>query len=331
MAATNKAENTSLMVKDLILDGEEMERINSRKKKPEIRKSSYMVTIQSGCDFAVERRDQGKRTVTRLVVLVSQLQYYIEKGTEREALTKKSLKAFLSGLPKGEYIMLPDVNWIDRLENNKNFCGLFMDIVQEDRICCGFNVILPSRNEMMHQGLYYFDGGKRIFRGYFGEERITDTPRSLTCDYAPREGYGAIYERFGNPQENVGLDNGGAMEDPFAAQPPFHAGNALNGDYLSDPVFRVRLFGGFNPPVSVRSGVSVLRHLSYDEFETVMYSLSAPLYKYMLRIMTKRRNITNKELLRDVIPDLETKESMLFQSFVSFVMISYVFGIEAAK
>ena len=46
----------------------------------------YNVVMESGCDFAIERREIGKRKVTRLVILVSQEQYYIENRSSKAAL-----------------------------------------------------------------------------------------------------------------------------------------------------------------------------------------------------------------------------------------------------
>lgn len=318
------AENNSLMVKDLILEGDEFTELKNRpKNRQAATRYVYNVVMESGCDFAVERREIGKRKTTRLVILVSQEQYYIENGSSKEALTRSLFKSFLNGLRNGEKVFLPNVNWLDHLENNRSFCGRFMDILLRDQIDR-----LNVRLDMIRHGDFFFTNAGFLCRRSFGEERYIETDRIYTCNFAPHEDNENIFNRFGNPQD---IQRGNI--DPFGA--PFVNRNAPfydpYGDVdVYDPIYRVRLYGDYNPPKIAEDG-ALGYYPGYEEHQQAMFVRSAPLYKYMLQMMSKRRGVTKKVLLRDIIPDWETQESMLFQSFGAFLLIQWAFGMDVAK
>ena len=314
------AENNSLMVKDLILKGDEFNELKNKPKNKRVAaRYVYSVVMESGCDFAIARREVGKRKVTRLVILVSQEQYYIESGSSKEALTRSMFKSFIKGLKNDEKIFLPNVNWLDYLENNRFFCSRFMDILSED-----WGDSLRERLDMIRHGDLFFTNSSIFCKRGFGEERYIESDHICTCDFAPHEDNEHIFNRFGNPQN---------MDVQIAADPYGPTAVAFydpEGEIGTiNPTYRIKLYGDYNPP-KINEEIGMC-YASYERLQQAMFTLSAPLYKYMLQMLSKRRGITKKTLLSDIIPDWETQESMLFQSFGAFAFIQQAFGMDVAK
>ncbi len=306
-------DNSPISVKDLILSDDDFTVLTKGKKQLKS-EYTYHVIMESGCDFAVERREKGKRRVSRLVVLASQGQSYIEEGGTRKKLTASSLRSFLGGLKKDERIQLPNVNWIDHLRNDSTYCNCIVEVV------AGNNSDSDGFAKMMKNGLFvlvdYTDADlSRSFRFRFGIERITYLEYVYHNDFAPYED--GMNDQFGIPA-------------PMRCNQPMIDDGALVDNPLY-PGYTLRFYGGYNPG---RIGDSMFFHLYQSEsssYQRVLYDLSPALYRYMIQMMAARRSVTVKELFCRYIFDWNAKESLLFQSFVAFVLIEYAFGIETAK
>ncbi len=306
-------DNSPISVKDLILSDDDFTVLTKGKKQLKS-EYTYHVIMESGCDFAVERREKGKKRTSRFVVLVSQGQGYIEENGTRKKLTAGSLRSFLGGLKKDERIQLPNVNWIDHLRSESAYCNCILEIIGENKR--GSDVLA----KMIKHGLFalvdFIDADiVRSYRFRFGDERVSYLDRVYFNDFAPYEN--RINDPFGVPgpmydHENM-QDTEALVENPF------------------NPGYAIRFYGGYNP---VRTGDSMLIRYYQSEttyYQQTFYDLSPALYRYMIQMMVDRRSVTVKELLCRYIFDWNTKESLLFQSFVSFVLIEYAFGIEAAR
>lgn len=315
----------SVSVKDLILDQEDFEQLGKRKNVNRKKEYVYRVFMQSGCDFAVSRREKGKKKETRLVIIVSQDQYYIEEDGTKKPLTGKALSGFLSGMKRGEQIALPEVNWLDHLEYGRFFATRLYDCISS-----GLAFFSPvSCTEMMRQGDFVLHEWDYHFCRDFGERRVSIRTQYIN-EFAPRENEGEVFGRFGangllGQQDAFGA---GPAGDPFGAYDPFCETDPLglrraNRDkYL----YSIRLYGGYNP-----SRTDGIYGGSYPSCQNKMYASSPVLYKHMLQLMSTRRGVSKKSLLINLIPDPETRESMLFQSFGAFVFIERAYGIDTAK
>ena len=329
------ANKESVSVKDLILKGEDLERLSVRaKKEPE--RYVYDVVMESGCDFAIERSKKGRASRSRLVILVSQQQYYIESCSGRVSAKTNSIKSFLSGLPKGEKVELPNVSWIDHLENDRDFCSAFYGILSR-----GSRHVIEHRLEMIRHGDFFFLYDLKCFgNGMFGELRYTPgRTKEYLAEYAPYQGapyqppqfqpaYGAINPFADDAPYNGGFGNqdGAGLQDHAFFDRGSVRGNLAQGQIS----YMIRLFGGAAPARSFQSELCY-RCFGYERFQEELHMLSPALYKYMVKMLADKRGVSKKRIMSDVIPNWETQESMLFQSFVSFVMIGFAFGLDVAK
>ena len=311
MSAKNVSCTEPVSVKELILKEDELKKLRRRERSSQNR-FSYSVVMQSGCDFAVERSEKGRVTKSRLVMLVSQKQFYIETGSKREALTRRSFKAFLNYLDRGQRIELPEVCWIDHLENDRYFCSELMDDITGN--CAR---MLETRLEMMRHGDFLFLHDNELFGdGRFGEVRyVAECDREFVADYAPAP-------------EEMRMDPFGVAQTIGA----FYDRSCVRGDYnpYGTNSYIVRMYGGYTPE-EIYSNERWREIRRYEFFQADMYSLSPALYRYMLGLLARHFHLTKKEVLRDVITDWESRGSMLFQSFVSFVLIECAYGIDVAK
>ncbi len=106
-----------MSVKEYILNEEQIDSMRKpRKRREKAAKHTmhYQVLEQSGCDFVVEKRWRSTRE--RLVILVSQRQYYIDKGDMKKMLTVPLLRDFLADLK--DELLLPEVSWLTGLSND---------------------------------------------------------------------------------------------------------------------------------------------------------------------------------------------------------------------
>ena len=164
-------DNTTLAVKDLILNEKDlMSLVNKKKKSVRQCDYSYQVVMQSGCDFAVRRNVRGRKKYTLLVILPSQEQYYIEEGNTRKKLTAALLKSFMRGLGRDNTIPLPGVSWLDHLRSEYSFCdALFHYISARSTIVIPYETKLDA----IRKGLIYVTYNTYLFDEDFG---ITGMP-----------------------------------------------------------------------------------------------------------------------------------------------------------
>ena len=126
-------------IKGLILQNP-IEDLPEKQKQKRHNTTDYKVEIQSGCDFVVSRVTPKTKKI--LVILVSQGQYYIKDETSTslfdscvESVTEASLSKFLDGVKDNDedVITLPDVNWLDRLPQNKYERSIFLETLDKLR------------------------------------------------------------------------------------------------------------------------------------------------------------------------------------------------------
>ncbi|MCR5733084.1 MAG: PcfJ domain-containing protein [Lachnospiraceae bacterium] len=293
-------------VKDLILDKEELEKLNLKTTQPRNQhRYNFHVVMESGCDFAIERIDSISRKKARLVFIVSQEQYYIEEGSLRKRLSRSALKSFLAGLGTGEKIVLNHVNWLDHIENTGRFRSVLAGIALH-------RLYMLEPVEMIRHGDFFVLNDPLIFcKSSFGSERITDKDRDYSFEFSPavERNKTECFKNFWD-KKCMHREMLGDRED-YSYQIDFYSG--INPQYVS---------------VDCRSNVDMCH---YEELQLSMYEMSPALYRYMLQRLSERRGVSKKKLLKDIIPDLETQDSMLFQSFPAMWIIQQAMGIDTAK
>ncbi len=301
-------DNTTLAVKDLILNEEDMMSLMGKNKKSARQTTySYQVVMQSGCDFAVRRNEKGRKRYSLLVILPSQQQYYIEEGNTRKRLTAALLRNFLKGLGRDAVIPLPDVSWLSHLCSGSGFCDTLFHYINARSL---YMVPNDNRIEQIKKGMFYMTYSGELFDIYFGTKRYIDSVREIGFDFTPNE--------------NDQLPN-----DPIN---PFRNPNVMPFDNQDDPGYRLRIYRGYNP-ATVGSGAFMPYDSKehYPDIQILMYYIAPALYKYMLEFMAKRRGMSIKEVLAGVITDPEQEESIMFQSFFSYALIEKAYGIDVAK
>lgn len=299
-------DNTTLAVKDLILNEEDMMSLMAKKNTRQTA-YSYQVVMQSGCDFAVRRNEKGRKRYSLLVILPSQQQYYIEEGKTRKRLTAALLKGFMKGLDRGTAIPLPGVSWVSCLFSEPVFCDTLFHF-----ICARNTHIVPydKKIDQIKKGMFYMTCNETLFGIDFGKKRYMNTIREVGFDFTPHE--------------DIMIPN--APVDPFE----YYNNPAFNDP--EDPGYRFRLYRGYNP-VGIGSDAFMLYDTKqfYPDTQIMMYYISPTLYRYMIEFMAKRRGMSIKAVLAEVISDPEQKESVLFQSFYSYALIEKAYGIDVAK
>ncbi len=301
-------ENAVVSVKDFILDEKNLSELKNGRKKEKEKQYSYHVIMQSGCDFAIERVENRKRKGTRLVILVSQEQYYIEEGTQRNPLTRSNLKSFFRYLDKDESVELPMVSWIEKIDRKSQ---------EELWFTLRRNEYHTQSVEMIRKGDFFLSNDPVIFgfdRG-FGIKKAGADKEHFCFDFVP-QAYNRIHEHYDD------------FQDPFGN--PFYNGVVSSEDY--DQRYCIRCYAGYVPKVDDPiSFYGIINTISYNVFQVAEYVMCPPLYRYMLGILTKRRGITKRELLSEVISDKRTIESKVFQSFFAFALVEKAYGLDIAK
>lgn len=89
----------------------------------------YEIIMESECDFIVERLNESSGRKVRLVVLISQNQYYFEDDTERYPFTKSILCQFLIVGSDVNRIYFKQVNWVSYLSNWQMDCEIFYHVL----------------------------------------------------------------------------------------------------------------------------------------------------------------------------------------------------------
>lgn len=314
--------NDLISVKDLILSEEDVKALQ-KAKAPDKKEYSYRVLMESGCDFAVERREKGNNNIARLVVLVSQNQSYVEQNGIRKKLTCSALKSFLSGLNNNEKILLQKVNWLDYLKNDKEFCRLVYN-------CLGGDMFRDNRgNEMLRHGYFFLMEEDSPFSMYgdpkFGERKYAGGDRIIVNDFAPPEDevilHGRFQSIFGEPCLGNTFDEPRFFYDP--------EGMAWDNPLMLQ--YCIRLYGGYNPVILDHTAAVYGSGVYCNDFQYAFYMLSPTLYRHMLRLMKERFGLSNKENLKRVFKNWNSRESLLFQSFLAFALMEHAYGADIAK
>lgn len=333
-------------IRDYIIDtpDEMMEEIVVKKTAPK-KRVSYKVLIQSGCDFVVERRENNNSK--RLVVLVSQKQFYIESDSSIiKKLTHINLWEFLRDLPK-DGIRLDEVSWLPVLLPKKiDFSNRLMDMLSDDSMVeflqkeiafvpMSYYTRCPETNsDIFHMnGIICNDGGYGNLPGLLSGKKSSPffeidtygpgTP-GVGPGHLPMPGMGQGIPPM-NGQMAVNsfyvFKNPGSAYTPRIKQPEFTGGifNDQNDDddegYNHSENYARRYIG-------MKSWEKVL----YGTM--VLYSRSPGLYKDMIRLVLRRYGCNVKNAFEERLLKRDSPENFMMRSFQSFILLRVVFGPE---
>lgn len=210
-------------ITDYILSEEDAAKLTKRKK-PKRRKgkntrpAKYRVVLQDGCDFIIEKRKNSTRQL--LVVLVSQMQYYLQNQTgKREVLNNTRLWNFIK--EADEIIYLDDVTWITGLNNDNLLVSEIMSNIKNPEVVglmrknCFF-----IYNESIIKAKNYIEETEKL---HDEEEAWEEVWNENPFDVDPFAG--EPFHRnnfngdpFANYQPEDGL-NGFGSDDPFGSEP----------------------------------------------------------------------------------------------------------------
>lgn len=314
-------------IKDFILDEKTKEELDdskrgakrTKKSKPWVR---YAVVMESGCDFVVERSVGHSGRKARMVVLVSQNQYYFEENDVRHPFTKSHFWQFLKDL-KNDIIHFQQVNWIPYLSNEANVRMAIFEILQmvhENESAAklvrrGYLYYDPNTyfsEKLCYMGIYVETEEKHVIPqspfnrlGHYMANDLYAMPTRLTeSEYRRQYFFECRYLRYNPWQVHQTWDN--------MIVPEYWSNMKNTVSYESQP------------PEFMDHGISMSLLLYF-------YEASPQLYISMINLLAKHDHCSRRELFERYLFQEDTREQRILYSFFSFLLIKKIFGLEWAR
>ncbi len=290
------------IVKNYILDKEELEEaILSSKVQKKKSDYEYRVIMESGCDFAIQRKSKESNKEATLVILISQSQFYIEANGKKRILNKSLLVDFFKGLGRSGVLKLSNVNWLDKIKGTREYCNRLYGCIMDEQA-------FLKRIRMIKTGDFFLSSFHLRVPNTIGEKRWEWYEE---WDEQLRPVIGGAYAPM---QEN--------LNETF-----------LNVDTFADggEMRQLKVYKGYSLDFSSVYQNHWSWDMDYEWLQSLNYDLHPTLYCWMLSYLAKRGNVTKKEVLSERIPNLTSTDSLIFQSFASFALISHIYGIDLAK